>query len=93
MVSNPLNFKNPLAKSCAEAAKPRKDFAKKIQANGRLRGFGTLLQGLRRRLPSLRPVSRIQEPGHPLLDLHDDQPDDAQLAALSEASELANERM
>jgi hypothetical protein len=38
-------------------------------------------------------VSRIQEPGHPLLDLHDDQPDDAQLAALSEASELANERM
>jgi hypothetical protein len=30
MVSKPLKFKNPPVKSCAEAAKSRIDFAKKI---------------------------------------------------------------
>jgi hypothetical protein len=30
MVSDPLNFKNPEAKSSLETAKSRKDFAKKI---------------------------------------------------------------
>jgi len=40
MVSKPLKFKNPLAKSCAEGAKSRKDFAKKIlRPTADCRGF------------------------------------------------------
>jgi hypothetical protein len=32
MVSDPLNFKNPAAKSGVQEAKPRKDFAKKFSS-------------------------------------------------------------
>jgi hypothetical protein len=39
MVSDPLNFKNPEAKSSLETAKSRKDFAKKISSKRLNPGF------------------------------------------------------